>query len=255
MNKIFIDLSYQLKCKLPVEIVNSLKSNNFYQILHTWRLKTRKSLSQAGQDYWVINEVFAGKKQGYFVEIGSADGIQINNTYLLEKCYDWSGICIEANPDSFKQLQLNRNCLCLNLCVDEKEGEVDFFCNNLSGGIFDIDTDVAKRKDVSSEKITRLKTTTLANILEQYQAPQTIDYLSIDVEGAETRILQKFPFDKYIFSCITIERPSITLNDILVKNGYILIKIIPELDSFYIHESLKKIYLQNQIDLYNSLRS
>lgn len=246
-----------LKKVFPVAIVNSLENSSFYKAYHEHYLKNRQSVSQAGQDYWVINEVFAQKKQGYFVEIGSADGIIINNTYLLEKCYQWKGICIEANPNLFRQLKVNRNCICLNLCVDQQEGEVDFVLSGFMGGILDKDTDMGSKKDnyaPNSEKRIKLKTTTLANILKEHQAPKIIDYLSIDVEGAETRILQDFPFKDYTFLSLTIERPSNTLHEILLNNDYILVKIIPGLDSFYIHRSFREDYLKSQKQFYIELR-
>jgi len=44
----------------------------------------KDSYSQLGQDTNVIN-YFNHKKNGYFIDIGATDGIDINNTYLLEK--------------------------------------------------------------------------------------------------------------------------------------------------------------------------
>lgn len=255
MNRFFNDLSHQLRRLLPVQLINSVKNLAFYRTLTELRLKSHKSLSQAGQDYWIINEAFAQKKKGYFVEIGSVDGININNTYLLEKCHEWSGICIEANPDLFERLKVNRSAICLNLCLDGKEGEVDFVFDGIHGDIVDIDTDNKKSKDFSNVRVKRLKATTLAHVLKEYNAPNIIDYLSIDVEGAETRILQNFPFDQYIFCCITIERPSIFLNSLLVDSGYVLVKVIPGLDSFYIHKSFQKTYGKNQNQLFKKLRS
>ena len=56
--------------------------------------------SQLNQDINVIN--FYNKKQnGFFIEIGSDDGVQFSNTHLLEKEYSWNGICVEPNIYSF----------------------------------------------------------------------------------------------------------------------------------------------------------
>lgn len=249
------NIFYSLKKLLPDSIINLLKDSHLYARLREIRRRSRKSLSQGGQDYWVINEAFDRKKKGYFVEIGSAEGVIINNTYLLEKCYEWSGICIEANPVFFDSLKQNRSCICLNLCVDAQEGEVNFVCNDFLGGILDQGTDSGKITDISKLEIRKLPTIPLVKILEQYKAPTTIDYLSIDVEGAETRILKNFPFDRYVFNSITIERPSQVLQDLLLANEYILVKKIPGLDSFYIHKSFREIYVNNQSNFYRSLRA
>ena len=53
-------------------------------------------LGQAEQDKFVLN-VLQGKKNGYFLEIGSYDPIEINNSYLLETKYDWKGIMVEID--------------------------------------------------------------------------------------------------------------------------------------------------------------
>lgn len=52
---------------------------------------------QAGQDaftLWALNE----KRDGYFLEIGSNDPIDINNTYVLENIYGWRGVMVEYHP-------------------------------------------------------------------------------------------------------------------------------------------------------------
>jgi hypothetical protein len=56
------------------------------------------------------------------------------------------------------------------------------------GGIVDRDVD-NKESDTRNNKVIKLKTTTLISVLEDHHAPSIIDYLSIDVEGAEERIL------------------------------------------------------------------
>ena len=50
--------------------------------------------SQVGQDKFVLS-VLKNKKNGYFIEIGSNDPKLINNTFILEKDFNWSGIMVE----------------------------------------------------------------------------------------------------------------------------------------------------------------
>lgn len=52
------------------------------------------SYSQAGQDIYV-EEITQKKINGTFLEIGSNHPIEHNNTYLLEKKYNWKGIMVE----------------------------------------------------------------------------------------------------------------------------------------------------------------
>merc|ERR1719410_1249144 len=60
----------------------------------------------------------------------------------------------------------------------------------------------------------------LMTIFEETNVPKIIDYFSLDVEGAETLVMQNFPWEEYSFKFITIERPKEDLKMILQLNGY-----------------------------------
>lgn len=229
-----------IKKILPKAIKNPL--NRFLS-------KNSLMLSQAGQDYWVFGEAFNEKKNGYFLDIGAHDGLNISNTYLLESRYNWTGLCIEANPITFAELKKNRRAKCLNVCLDDSEGEVNFALRDVMGGIVDSSLDNTE-KDISVNKIIKLKTVPLINVLKEQNAPSIIDYLTIDVEGAEERILGTFNFKEYIFRCITIERPTEHLRDIFKSHGYLLVKEIPGLDCFYVHQDFLKEYKSNLFQFY-----
>ena len=77
----------------------------------------------------------------------------------------------------------------------------------------------------------------LAEILQREGAPRVIDYLSLDTEGAETRILLNFDFERYRFRVMTIERPSPQLHTYLLAHDYILLNN-DGLDGYYCHRSL-----------------
>jgi FkbM family methyltransferase len=218
---------------IPKFIKNSIQS--------TLKQKSLQ-MSQAGQDYWVFGEVFNEMRGGYFLDIGAYDGIRISNTYLLEYRYDWNGICVEANPELFNVLKKNRRVKCVNTCLDDKEGFVDFIKRDEDSGIISQSTD---NREAKSFEVIKIKTKSLDSLLREENAPDEIDYLSIDIEGAEERVLGNFNFNKYRFNCITIERPSESLKKVLEKNAYILIKEIPNLDCFYIHHSFRDRYLSN----------
>jgi FkbM family methyltransferase len=201
-------------------------------------------ISQKMQDRWVIEEIFNFRRGGYFVDLAATDGVHINNTLLLERALGWDGIVIEANPQFFAELTRNRQCNRVQACVDETERLVHFLPNGELGGVIDSDTDnnPAIRASVieeweESSKILSMTTRTLASILDECQAPAVIDYLSLDVEGAETRIMRSFPFDRYIFLAVTIERPTPELNELLFRNGYVFVRIV-QFDTFYIHSSI-----------------
>lgn len=116
------------------------------------------------------------------------------------------------------------------------------------GGITGLDN---KGSDTEGDNIVRLNAIPLIKLLSDNNAPNKIDYLSIDVEGAEERILADFDYQKYMFRCITIERPSKVLRNVFKQNDYILIKELPGLDCFYIHNDFLDEYMKNLSAFYN----
>jgi hypothetical protein len=130
--------------------------------------KIKQNYSQVYQDMFVLT-MLDGKTKGTYLEIGTADPIYNNNTYLLEKEFGWSGISVEINPDEVQKfLETDRNGPILML-------------NAL---------DVNYNKE-----------------LKELTSGSVIDYLQVDCEPAEIsyQILTKIPFDEYKFAVITFE--------------------------------------------------
>jgi FkbM family methyltransferase len=199
----------------------------------------RRYHSQKGQDRWVI-ETFGRLHGGFFVELGAGDGRTHSNTLTLERDYRWRGLLIEANPHYAELIRMRRAAQCVTACIDQVEGEANFLSLGYLSGIIGEDTDhsTAMRPSVvMARSPQRTATRTLASVLEEVAAPNQIDYLSLDVEGAEYRVLRDFPFDRYRFSSMTIERPSQELHDLLSAAGYILVRA-RFFDGFYLSDTL-----------------
>ncbi|MGH7448724.1 MAG: FkbM family methyltransferase, partial [Longimicrobiales bacterium] len=196
--------------------------------------------SQKGQDRWVIFEVFRLKRGGFFVELAAANGVLHSNTYALEKFFQWDGICIEPNPRFHEELGRRRRCRIDTSVVDERDSVVLFRVDNGQlGGIVSVDTDnnsVVRAEQLKVASLLSLRAEPLASILDRHAAPAVIDYLSLDVEGSEERVLRSFPFDSYRFRCMTIERPTPRLNQVLAEAGYRFVRNV-RFDTFYVHES------------------
>lgn len=198
------------------------------------------------QDKWVVKDIFKFRKKGYFVDLAATDGFHQNNTFFLEKRLKWKGICIEPNKFFYNKLIKRRKAKCFCEIITNKKIKVDYLINGGVGGIIgdQFDNNIKKREKLIKKakiknRVERRNTKSLYNILKIAKAPKVIDYLSLDVEGAEFEVLRNFPFNKYTFLSMTIERPPKELNKILFKNGYIFVKNY-KVDTFYIHKSLKK---------------
>ena len=60
------------------------------------------------------------------------------------------------------------------------------------------------------------------------------------IEGAEDLVMEGFPFDKYRFTIITLERPSKALTDLLTRNGYQFLRLLKKNsgDTLWVHKSM-----------------
>jgi FkbM family methyltransferase len=206
--------------------------------------------SQIGQDRWV-HSVLGDKQFGYFIELGACDGIHYSNTLFFERNLHWNGICIEPNNNYIEALKKNRCCnISTDLVGSEEGAEVDFALDETASSV--VDENIGPF--TSKRHIVKKTTTTLEKILDKYNAPKIIDYLSLDVEGQEYNILKTFPFDKYKFRCLTVEhnaphigpKQQMIIRDLLEKNGYKFVKGNDDIhnwghgpiDDFYIHSEL-----------------
>jgi len=207
------------------------------------RLKARKgkSLSEYYQDLWVIREALPTLQSGFFVDVGAADGYNDSNTFLLENAYGWKGLCVEANPFFYERLCKNRKVPCINVCISDQKGSAYFITQGLQSKMVS-----EEEIEANQEGVHRLKADTLANILRDANAPKNIDYLSLDIEGAEDLALGEFPFDEWTFKSITIERPSRMLHAKLLDNDYVFMKSTPGVDFFYMHKQAIIEQMENQ---------
>jgi FkbM family methyltransferase len=186
-----------------------------------------KSKSQIGQDMFVLAELHF-KRDGYFVEFGAASGLELSNTYMLEKEMGWTGIVAEPAHIWHDDLLKNRSCHISFDCVWTKSHEEIEFNEVSAAELSTIDafSDSDGHSQTRAEgKKYKVYTCSLFDLLNKYKAPQEIDYLSIDTEGSEFEILSAFDFDAYKIKVITCEHNFSPMRDkimdLLYSKGYI----------------------------------
>jgi FkbM family methyltransferase len=155
--------------------------------------------SQIGQDKWVLETVFPNLNDGFFLDIGSADGTLLSNSRALEE-RGWRGICIDPFPKNME----GRSCQMLKEVVYGETGKpVTFQTSGDLGGVADT-LGKWKGQAMGAPSVT-LTTVTLADILRSTRAPSFIHFVSLDIEGAELEALKGFPFDKYKIGALAVE--------------------------------------------------
>jgi FkbM family methyltransferase len=200
--------------------------------------------SQIKQDQWILSKL-NDKKNGFYVDIGAFDGIQLSNTYAMSQI-GWSGICVECNPKIIQKLKQNREsnkCKICNNPIWDKDGKLLSFhgAEMLSYAI-----------ECNTKTITSLANLSISlnTLLEEYKAPKNIDYISLDIEGAELKILESFDFNKWNVRCWTVEHNLDKSEDnfnkivfLLLKYGY-LVKW-HDWDIFAIKDDIESEYIVN----------
>lgn len=165
---------------------------------------------QIGQDI-IAYLCLKNKKNGFYIDIGAYDGIDLSNTYIFEKL-GWNGFCVEASPKTFEKLQKNRKCDLYNYAVCSKNiGKTRFLTSTAAVlDVLDIhNTDKHKERikiesDNNMEYI-EVDTITFDELMSNYKDITHIDFMSLDIEGGELDVLKSINFDKYSFGLITVE--------------------------------------------------
>ena len=203
----------------------------------------KKSQAQLRQDIFVLSEVDF-MKNGFFVEFGATNGINLSNTYLLESDFGWSGILSEPARIWHDDLCKNRKSSIETRCV-WSDSDHSLVFNEVEKAEFstidtfnssDFDHHARNRKNSHAYEI---KTISLLDLLIKHNAPKIVDYLSIDTEGSEFQILSSFDFSKYQFRVITCEHNFTPEREeiykLLTSHGYVRkFEDISKFDDWYV---------------------
>ncbi|MGR4866303.1 FkbM family methyltransferase [Caulobacter sp. LARHSG274] len=214
--------------------------------------------SYQGQDRFVI-EVLGGLRGGFFLDSGASNGRRGSNSWVLERDYGWRGICVEPNGETFAQLVANRACICLDCCLYDRDGPVEFLeAAGVYGGILEAydprHLGFARRKAAErpgGSATVRKTARTLRAVLADCGAPRIIDYWSLDTEGSELALLRSFPFEAHQVRVLTVEhnngpvrgeiralleaRGYVRARDLGIDDGYVLAGVLAQ--STFAHET------------------
>ena len=226
-------MTLNLYTKLKILFLNCLILSdhiNFYRFV----LKNfKKSKSQVFQDLFVL--FYSNKKKnGNFIEIGGGNGIDISNSYILEKNYKWNGIICEPNSLLEESIKKNRSADLIKKPITEKcENKIAFYENKDP-----YQSSVLKTK--TSQKKVFLKSLCLNHLILKKKLINKIDYISIDTEGNEFEIIKNFNFKKFKIKILTIEHNFETskrnkIYQLMKKNNYTRVfKHLSYMDDWYL---------------------
>lgn len=207
--------------------------------------------SHLGQDQWVA-DTLDFKRVGFFLDFGSLDGVQSNNTLALERGLGWKGICVEPNPRWYPRVCESRTAICINAALWHESGHhvemVDAYGLSSLVAYKNSDT-IGELRERDTRGTFFIETLSPNAILERFSVPAIIDYMSLDVEGAELDVLAGLDLQRYPIALMSIEHSEIpekqkAIRDLLTPHGYLAVKRAYD-DLFFNRELLQALGARN----------
>ena len=185
---------------------------------------TLGSYSQYGEDI-ILSKLLKSAKTGFYIDIGAHHPTEFSNTkYFYERGF--RGINIEPNPHLIEEFLIQRKeDINLNIGIAPQEGEMEFYLVEASTlSTFDAAAAKESCKIYNSKIIGQLNTKVhpLAQIIEKHAPKKTIDFLSVDAEGYDLKVLQSNDWNKYRPQFVIVEtnQDSKNILEFMSKNQY-----------------------------------
>lgn len=179
----------------------------------------------------------------FFVQIGANDGVSFDDLFDAVERLELSGLVIEPMEHAFSRLCKNYekypNVTPIRVAIDEHSGERPLYKVDMSApgvpefadGIASFDPNHHRRSGVPSDAIVTemVMCTTLGDLLEERQVKK-VDFLQIDTEGFDGKILFSIDWSRLHPSAIRFEYASLIESErddlavLLDSLGYELIR-------------------------------
>jgi len=187
-------------------------------LLHKFFFNKKKYFSFSGIDI-ILENIFKHHPKGIYIDVGCQHPIKNNNTYLLYK-KGWEGINVDLDKDNIDLFNIARsNDSNINKALSNKVKEVELYFYHKKSPINTIDKKTSEFQKATVSSIKKVKTDTLNNIiLDTKYNNQSIDLLSIDVEGHELQVLEGFDLNKFSPKVIVVEYLDLSVSKLEIKN-------------------------------------
>jgi FkbM family methyltransferase len=176
------------------------------------------SYSYNGVDI-IVDYIFKNKNNGFYLDIGAQHPISNNNTFLLHQ-KGWEGINIDLDKKNIDLFKIARpHSINLNYAVSDTEEEKNLYFYHEASPINTLNKEVSDFQTAKVKQIKKIYTRKLDNILNELDFNSQIDYMNIDVEGHEEKILNGFNLKKYKPFVISIEYLDLNMKKLEFKNN------------------------------------
>jgi len=170
----------------------------FYKKLKIFRNSFKNEhLGEYGEDIF-IRRFFKNEKKGFYVDVGSYHPIKGSLTYYLFK-KGWKGLNVDLSKVSIDLFKISRSGdYNINAGITDFDGDTEYY----ESGVINQQNSLISNNNEKKIKIKAYKLNTLLDNLKISQ----VDYLNIDVEGNEFKVISTFDFKKFHPKLISIEQ-------------------------------------------------
>ena len=194
------------------------KIKNYLSIIKR-QIKYKKNSYSFNSVDLIIDYIFKTKKNGFYLDVGAQHPVSNNNTFLLFK-KGWSGINIDLDKKNIDLFNIARpKDINLNYALSDSEKEVDLFFYHDTSPINTLNEKVSNFQQAKVNKIKKIRTKILNNVLDNLNFKNHIDYMNLDVEGHESQVLKGFNINKYKPSVISVEFLDLNMKKLEFKNN------------------------------------
>lgn len=171
-----------------------------------WAQPIRGSYSQKGEDL-IIDGLLNNKKKGFYIDIGAHDPSLRSNTKRFYK-KGWSGINVEPDYNNYCKFIKNRpRDMNLNIGVSDKDRTLNFyrFIPDAISTFSKENLAEYKRYGFKLREKIRVPTRKLSKVFSQYVKNKIIDFMSVDAEGYDLKVLKSNDWGKFRPTLICVE--------------------------------------------------
>jgi FkbM family methyltransferase len=170
-----------------------------------WLRKTYGPETQSEHyEEWIVRDFFEDRRGGIFLDVGAFDYKLHSNTYHLEKTLGWSGLAVEPQPQFAEGWRRHRpRSVFVRYFASDRSGEsVPLHVSEEHPLVASIARAFTERWGQS--KVLQVPTITLTELLDRHHIAR-VDFVSIDVELAEPRVLAGFDVRRFRPGLVCIE--------------------------------------------------
>lgn len=158
------------------------------------------SYAQEGEDR-ILWRLFEGRRSGFYVDVGAHHPKRFSNTYLFYRD-GWSGITVDADPAAAAPFaRVRPRDVHVTAGVTDAPGTLTYFrfdepaLNTFDPALAEERSRLGRYRSLAPLSV---EATTLSRILEAHlPAGREIDFLSVDVEGYDLKVLRSNDWKAY----------------------------------------------------------